>query len=74
MLALGGTGQGVEIVLHDLTLAMNHADRVLVLDKGALAADVSPEEALDPSVVSRVWGVEAQWLGEGGTWALVASG
>ncbi|MEM9087057.1 MAG: hypothetical protein AAGB23_14140 [Pseudomonadota bacterium] len=62
------------IVLHDLALAMNQADRGLVLDESELTADVAPEEALDPAVVSRVWGVEARWMGEGGTWALVASG
>lgn len=63
-------GQGVVIVLHDLALAMNHADRALVLDKGELAADGAPEEALDPAVVSRVWGVDVEWLGENGARAL----
>ncbi len=41
-----GAGRGVVLVLHDLPLAMNHADRVLVLDKGRLAADGPPPEAL----------------------------
>ena len=41
-----GRGAGVVLVLHDLALAMNHADRVLVLDRGALAADGPPAEAL----------------------------
>ena len=36
-------GHGVVLVLHDLALAMNHADRVLVLDRGALVADGPPE-------------------------------
>ena len=67
-------GQGVVIVLHDLTLAMNHADRVLVLDEGELAADGAPEEALDPAVVSQVWGVDVQWLGEDGARAPEARG
>ena len=39
-------GTGVVLVLHDLALAMNHADRVLVLDRGALVADGPPEQAL----------------------------
>ncbi|MBO0749499.1 MAG: ABC transporter ATP-binding protein [Porphyrobacter sp.] len=65
-------GVGVVLVLHDLALAMNHADRVLVLDKGRLAADAAPETALDPALIERVWGVPARWLGESGARALVA--
>jgi iron complex transport system ATP-binding protein len=65
-------GAGVVLVLHDLALAMNHADRVLVLDRGALAADGPPEAALAEATVARVWGVRARWLGEPGARALVA--
>jgi iron complex transport system ATP-binding protein len=60
------------LVLHDLALAMNHADRVLVLDRGRLVADGPPESALAPSLIGRVWGVPARWLGEPGARALVA--
>jgi iron complex transport system ATP-binding protein len=65
-------GAGVVLVLHDLALAMNHADRVVVLDHGRLAADGSPEGALEPALIERVWGVPARWLGEPGARALVA--
>lgn len=65
------SGTGVLLVLHDLALAMNHADRVLVLDQGVLAADGPPEEALAAEVIARVWGVAARWLGEPGARALV---
>jgi iron complex transport system ATP-binding protein len=65
-------GAGVVLVLHDLALAMNHADRVLVLDHGRVAADGAPEAALDPALIGRVWGVRARWLGEPGARALVA--
>lgn len=65
-------GVGVVLVLHDLALAMNHADRVLMLDRGRLAADGSPEEALTRAVIGRVWRVDARWLGEPGARALVA--
>jgi iron complex transport system ATP-binding protein len=68
--ATARTGAGVVLVLHDLALAMNHADRVLVLDRGRLGADGAPEEALDEAVVARVWGVPARWLGEPGARAL----
>jgi iron complex transport system ATP-binding protein len=63
-------GAGVVVVMHDLALAMNHADRVVVLDRGTLAADAQPREALDSAVIERVWGVKARWLGEAGSRAL----
>jgi iron complex transport system ATP-binding protein len=66
------SGAGVVLVLHDLALAMNHADRVLVLDDGRLAADGSPETELDAGLIERVWHVSARWLGEPGARALVA--
>ena len=64
-------GQGVVVVVHDLALAMNHADRVIVLDRGRLVADAAPEDALAPEVIAQVWGVGASWLGEPGARALV---
>jgi iron complex transport system ATP-binding protein len=69
--AKGGTG--VVLVLHDLPLAMNHADRVLVLDGGASAADGAPESALSEAVIARVWNVTARWLGEPDARALAVS-
>jgi iron complex transport system ATP-binding protein len=65
-------GVGVVLVVHDLALAMNHAARVLVLDRGRLAADGPPERALDPALIARVWGVPTRWLGQPGARALVA--
>ena len=70
-------GQGVVVVLHDLALAMNHADRVLVLDAktqgGRLIADGAPDASLAPEVIAQGWGVAAQWLGDPGERALVAA-
>ena len=65
------SGTGVVLVLHDLALAMNHADRVLVLDAGTIAADGTPESALSTETIARVWDVPARWLGEPGARALV---
>jgi iron complex transport system ATP-binding protein len=67
-------GQGVVVVLHDLALAMNHADRVLVLHEGRLVADGAPAAALGAEVIEQVWGVKARWLGEPGARALTVSG
>jgi iron complex transport system ATP-binding protein len=64
-------GQGVVVVLHDLAIAMNHADHVLVLKDGSLAAEGSPAEALHPDIIAKVWGVPVQWLGEAGRLGLV---
>ncbi len=50
-------GAGVVIVAHDLALAMNHADRVLVLNDGASVAHASPERALSAEIIERIWGV-----------------
>src|SRR5690606_11918662 len=72
--AAADAGAGVVLVLHDLALAMNHADRVLVLDGGRLAADGAPQDALAAANIVRIWGVEASWLGELGARALVARG
>lgn len=65
-------GAGVVLVLHDLALAMNHADRAVVLANGRVAAQGRCEDALDRSVIERVWRVQARWLGEPGARALVA--
>jgi iron complex transport system ATP-binding protein len=63
-------GVGVVLVLHGLAQAMNHADRALVLHRGELFADGTPEAVLDLATIRRVWGVEARWLGEPGGRAL----
>jgi len=68
------SGTGVVLVLHDLAMAMNHADRVLVLDRGRIAADGPPREALAEPVVRQVWGVEARWFGDVSAMALSLSG
>lgn len=69
---LAGQGAGVCLVLHDLAQAMNHADRVIVLDRGNLAADGPPESALSEAMIEQVWKVPVRWLGEAGQRALVA--
>jgi iron complex transport system ATP-binding protein len=67
-------GAGVVLVLHDLATAMNHADRVLVIDQGQLAADGAPEIALSEETIATVWGVAARWLGDKSTMALSLTG
>ena len=69
--ACAQAGQGVVLVLHDLALAMNHADHVLVLKDGALVAAGPPGHALTPEIIAQVWGVRARWVRDGGVAALV---
>ncbi|MBA4354573.1 MAG: ABC transporter ATP-binding protein [Novosphingobium sp.] len=68
--ALAAQGRGVVLVVHDLALAMNHADQVIVLDRGRVAADGPPERALSEQVIADVWGLQGQWLGNPGHRAL----
>ncbi len=67
---LAAAGAGVVLVLHDLAQAINHADRVVVLDGGQVAADGLPDQALSEAVIAQVWKVQARWLGEPGKRAL----
>lgn len=65
-------GAGVVLVLHDLALAMNHADQVMVLRDGALISHGPPEQALSEALIADVWRLPgARWLGEPGARALV---
>lgn len=66
-------GAGVAIVVHDLAQAMNHADQVIVLHNGKVAASGAPEEALTAQIITQVWGVDAQWLGQPGARALLTA-
>ena len=75
--ALRGMRAGMDIVYvycgHDLSLAMNHADHVVVLGGGRVVAQGTAAEALREAVLRQVWGVDARWIGEAGQRALVAA-
>lgn len=49
----------VVMVTHDLNLAAGFADRVLVLEKGCLAADGSPGEIFTEGLIERIFDVKA---------------
>ncbi len=50
----------VVAVTHDLNLALQFSDRVLVLDQGRVAADGTTAEVLNPPLIERVFGVQAE--------------
>jgi iron complex transport system ATP-binding protein len=54
---LRGLGLAVICTLHDLTLAAEFADRILILDQGRVIADAPPEEALTESTIARAFQV-----------------
>ncbi|MDQ7812312.1 ABC transporter ATP-binding protein, partial [Brevundimonas sp.] len=60
--ARADAGQAVLASLHDLPLAARYADRVVVLDRGAVAADRRPLAALTPDILRRVFGLSADWI------------
>lgn len=70
---LADQGLGVVLVLHDLAQAMNHADRVIVMHRGSVAADGAPEQVLTPALIEQVWETQARWLGDAGQRALIVT-
>lgn len=56
------TGSGVLVSLHDLSLAAQFADRLIVLAEGQVVADDAPTEALSPSILRRVFQLDGVWL------------
>lgn len=52
-------GLTVVIVLHDLNLAAQYCSRLVVMHKGRIEADGSPERVMNAELLRRVFGVEA---------------
>ena len=52
-------GGAVLAIVHDLALAARFADRVMMMERGALVADGSAREALTPERIADVFSVEA---------------
>lgn len=54
------TGATVVFASHDLNWAAAYSDRIIVMQDGAIAADVAPAELMKPEVVQRLFGFEAE--------------
>jgi iron complex transport system ATP-binding protein len=52
---LAGSGHAVVAVLHDLSLAAAHADRIAVMGKGRVVADGPPTDVLTPERLTEVY-------------------
>lgn len=57
---LRGLGLTVVLTLHDLTLAAEHADAVLILHQGRLLAHGAPRDVLTPGTINRAFDVTAR--------------
>lgn len=55
--------------MHDLDMATLHAERLIVMDRGRIAADGPPAEILSGDAVATVFAIER---GPGGRWRLVS--
>ena len=57
------TDAGVTVIaaIHDLSIAAAHADAVVVLSEGRVAATGPTEATLTPELIGEVFGVAAQW-------------
>jgi len=57
------TAAGVTVIaaIHDLSIAAAHADAVVVLAEGRVAASGPTEPTLTPELIGDVFGVSAQW-------------
>ncbi|KJG10140.1 heme ABC transporter ATP-binding protein [Photobacterium kishitanii] len=54
--AMAAQGAAVIVVLHDLNLAAQYAQRMVIIQHGKIQADGSPWQALDPAVINAVYG------------------
>jgi len=57
---LAGEGMGFVVVLHALEMAARWCDRLLLLDRGEVAAAGPPREVLRPELLEQVYGLAAR--------------
>ena len=61
-------GKTVVMVLHDITLAMEVAEKLVVMDEGTVVKEGSVEEIFADGCIGRVFGVKLQRLKTEGGW------
>jgi ABC-type cobalamin/Fe3+-siderophores transport system ATPase subunit len=66
---VGRTGVTVVYATHDLNWAAAYSDRMLVMQRGALARDATPAEVMQPDAIRALFGFDAEVVRAGGrTW------
>ena len=63
----------VVMTMHDLTLASQYSDRIILMAKGQIAAEGKPEEVLDPTRLSELYGAQVKVLKVDGHLVVVPS-
>lgn len=58
--AFARDGHCVLAVLHDVNMAAQYADRILMMNAGRIVADGVPDEVLTPAILSAAYGLFAQ--------------
>jgi iron complex transport system ATP-binding protein len=72
--ALADEGKAVLVALHDLSLALRFADRVVLLHEGRVAGDGPPAETLSRERIASVFGIESRVANVDGIPVLVPIG
>jgi iron complex transport system ATP-binding protein len=67
------SGLTLVAAMHDLTLASQYADRMLLLDGGRVAADGIPRDVLNEEAIARHYGASTRVVSVDGTLAIVPS-
>ena len=58
--SLHEAGKTVIMVLHDLSLALEYADHVILMDRGRIAAQGSPQEIISAGVLDEVFHIRTR--------------
>ena len=58
--SLHDAGKTVIMVLHDLPLALEYADHVILMDQGRIAAQGTPEEIISAGVLDQVFHIRTR--------------
>jgi iron complex transport system ATP-binding protein len=53
--------------LHDLTLSAQYCDKLLLLDRGGVAAAGAPDEVLTADLIARIFGAHVELMMRGGS-------
>lgn len=48
------------VVVHDINIALRHADHVLMLKKGQLISEGAPEQVITPDSLAEVYGIKGR--------------
>ncbi len=61
---LAGEGYAVVAVMHDIAMALDFADEVIVMNEGRVAVQGSPEEICKSGIIESTFGVKVEKSGE----------